>query len=330
MIEALLGIGKKGSKEYPNSGPGPITLQYGDETLGYFGTLTSAEMFTTTELANYLDLKGSTYVDAPSWVKCFINGRILFTPTQRLRAGVSWNDLYNAGSIYGDDTNGLYPVGGGVKQDAVVTKGPYAYRVRVWGKGDTDPTTMASTNYPPKANHEYLRFITQFFTGTGSEFTGSWRLYPIDDVVGAAVTQMITAVSNIVNNVQLYYPGTTLGQILHVAKTTPGTWWPVLELVDFSNALLPIKAINLKPLDDATPSKIAITSIVTEVATPDDNLKAISTNGLSYDTVEPKAPAITSLLAEADASWLTPISYGTIKQPTLVSRIAITSAKYEA
>lgn len=330
MIE-LLASNRGGAKTlYPNSGPGPIMLEFGDEELGYFGTLTSAEMFTTTELSTHLDLGGSSYIDTPDWIKCFVNGRVLFTPTQRLKAGLSWNDLYKAGAIYGDDTNGSYPAATPIKQNAVITKGSYAFRIRVWGKDDVDPTPVASTNYPPGANHEYLKFCYKFFAGNGANFLGSWKLIPGANLLSSAAIQMLTAASNIANYVQFYWPNVNNGQMLHYAKTTSGTWWPVLEPVDFSKGLLAIKAVSNQPLDDKLLSPVAITSLEATDFTPGESLKAISVSTLSYDTTDPKPVAITSLVVEPDADWLTPIKVSTIKQPTLVSSIAITSLKYEA
>ena len=330
MIE-LLASNRGGAKTlYPNSGPGPIMLEFGDEELGYFGTLTSAEMFTTTELSTHLDLGGSSYIDTPDWIKCFVNGRVLFTPTQRLKAGLSWNDLYKAGAIYGDDTNGSYPAATPVKQNAVITKGSYAFRIRVWGKDDVDPTPVASTNYPPGANHEYLKFCYKFFAGNGANFLGSWKLIPGANLLSSAAIQMLTAASNIANYAHFYWPNVNNGQMLHYAKTTSGTWWPVLEPVDFSKELLAIKTVSDQPLDDTLLSKIAITSLTSEVATEGDALKAISVNGLSYDTVAPKPVAITSLEVTADTDWPKAIPYSSIKQPTILSNIAITSLKYEA
>lgn len=329
MLELLTSSSRKPGKSYPNSGPGPIVLEYGDEDLGYFGTLTSSEMFTATELLNHLDIKGSSYIDSPTWVKCFINGRILFTPTQRLVSGVIWSDLYKAGAVYGDRTVGTYPPGDPVLQDAVIIKGSHAFSIRIWGRGDKDPTTYAPASYPAPADMEYLKFITKFFDGTHSSFNGSWKLFSTNGI-GSAIQQMFS-LQNVTNFGALYYAaGNVAGQLQQALKTNGTVWWPVLEPINFSEQLLPIKAVNNQPLDDTLLSQIAITSLTSEIATPEDGLKPISVNGLRYDTVEPKPVAITSAMAEPDADWLKPISYGSIKQPVSLLNIAITSLKYEA
>lgn len=330
MIELLTTNLGGDKKLYPNSGPGPITLQFGDEDLGYFGTLTSEEMFTTPELATHLGIaRGSSYVNNPTWVKCFVNGRILFTPTQRLMAGVSWDDIYKAGALYGDNTDGKYPTNPPVKQDTVITKGVYAFKVRVWGKDSTEPTPYASSSYPPTTAFEFLRFITKFFDGTHSSFNGSWRLFSLagqttailQSVTGAPATQHVT----------FYYASTAAqGMLLLYTKENAATaWWPVLEPVDFSSQLLPIKAVNSNPLDNDALSRVAITSLVTEQVEPGELLKAISVNGLSYDTVAPKPVAITELEVTQDPDWPKQISRDSIRQSVFVTNIAITSLTYE-
>jgi hypothetical protein len=41
-------------------------------------------------------------------------GKILFIPVKTLRYGISWNTIYNAGAVYGDDTVGVLPPNGRV------------------------------------------------------------------------------------------------------------------------------------------------------------------------------------------------------------------------
>lgn len=332
MLELLTSNRGGDKKQYPNSGPGAIVLEYGDEEFGYFGTVPSTDLFTTDELSRGIDLyTGVAHIASPTWIKVILKGKICFTPSVPLRRNVGWSDVYNSGGVYGNDTDGTYPATPAIKQDAVVVKGAFAYRVRLWGKGDIDPSAVADGTYPFPANHEFGRFICQLYDGTHASFSKSWKVFPISSVASLPTLQIMTAAANIVNSIRLTF-WSTPPQLWCVvsAKTSTTYWWPVLELFDFvSNGLLPVKKVIDQPLDDNLLSKVGITSLAAEMTTPGDLLAPISVNGLRYDTTDPKPVAITTLGIEPSADWLTPISAVGIKQPTLLSSIDITSLKYE-
>lgn len=101
-----MGTGKKGTT-LSGTGPGPQTLIGGDAQLGFFGEVSSTELFTTDELSTLVKLSaGSSVVANPTWLKFAYKGKILFIAKTALRNSVTWPNLYYAGLVDGTDDNG--------------------------------------------------------------------------------------------------------------------------------------------------------------------------------------------------------------------------------
>lgn len=108
MLEALLATGKKGTA-LAGTGPGPQTLIGGDANLGFFGEVTSAQLFTTDQLATLANFTGGTTIIAnPVWLKFAYKNKILFIAKTAIRNFVNWNMLYYAGLVYGTDDAGVF------------------------------------------------------------------------------------------------------------------------------------------------------------------------------------------------------------------------------
>ena len=58
--------------------------------------------------------QGTSQYSDISWMKFSWNGKILFVPVKTLRYSISWNAIYNAGAVYGDDSVGICPPNGRV------------------------------------------------------------------------------------------------------------------------------------------------------------------------------------------------------------------------
>lgn len=256
MLELLNG-GGGGGLFYPNSGPGSKYLQYGTPTLGFFGTVSAAEMFSNYQLYEALDFwSGEGLADAGEWLKYMFNNRVCFTPKKELRMTVSWNQLYNAGLVYGTDDNGVFPVGTGVKQMRVLTKETDFFKVRLFRGSPIDPATVVSGTYPEGLREsEWLRFIASIAATPPAGYTGpAWKLFPNADLTnGKSIHMQETNAANTAN--ALFYTN-ALYTVSHLPKTTENTgyaWRPVLELIDGSNVLMNVSGvtadlIGLKPL----------------------------------------------------------------------------------
>lgn len=93
--------------------PGPKFLLAGDRDAGYFGLVPATEIMRGDALATALGITQGTAqeIDTP-WIKYIWKNKICFTPLKTIRHSVSWDAIYNAGCIYGDDTIGLLPPAG--------------------------------------------------------------------------------------------------------------------------------------------------------------------------------------------------------------------------
>lgn len=100
---------------WDKTGPGPQTIRRGDWKAGYFGLVTTAELFTVSQLAaaagatSLPGLVADTVVTG--WHKFVVDGKILFIPTKGFTTPTegTWEKLYNLGLIYGVDGPGAAP-----------------------------------------------------------------------------------------------------------------------------------------------------------------------------------------------------------------------------
>lgn len=78
-----------------SSGPGPNALLMGDLNRGYFGTLTSNELFDGLRMSNALQFYSGDINDGGelTWFKFALNGKIVFYPSYSLRNGVTYDEL---------------------------------------------------------------------------------------------------------------------------------------------------------------------------------------------------------------------------------------------
>lgn len=230
MLESMNMSGGAQANFFPNSGPGSKTLVAGDKTHGYFGVVTTAEMFTAAEVENFLSpLSGTTY--APTdlvWHKFVLDNNILFVPNRAFRS-TTWNNIYNAGLMYGVDGNGAYPPAtGGVNQLFQVSKRSagrtFGFKVRTVKGGLTDPLSALSNSDAS----EYNRLLMTLTTGKfGTMTTAQLDLNVYEE------TQ--TTYSANTNNAWVRFTTSSA----QTNKTSPYNWRPVLELTNTGESLVP-------------------------------------------------------------------------------------------
>ena len=105
--------------------PGGKVLLAGDSEAGFYGFLQPSEFgeiednpegsktFNGDNLALALGIsQGTSQYSDISWMKFSWNGKILFVPVKTLRYSISWNTIYEAGAVYGDDSVGTLPPNG--------------------------------------------------------------------------------------------------------------------------------------------------------------------------------------------------------------------------
>ena len=116
-----------GGQVFPWSGPGSKKLMYGTRDLGYFGTLTSSELFSDATLTTLTGVTTGTIGSGGAgqlWYKFILRGRVIYLAKYPTRISVAWSDLYKAGVVHGVKGYGdsPVPVAGGVDQFKLLTK----------------------------------------------------------------------------------------------------------------------------------------------------------------------------------------------------------------
>jgi len=148
MFEMLLFAGQQ-AIPYPESGPGTKILKQGNIDAGFFGEVSTVEMFKTSELSSQLGfMTGVDLIENPTWLKFAYKGKFLFIPKKPLKSYISWTTLYNAGLVYGTNDNGPFEdriPQKGVNQLRVVIKGTDRFLVRLIRNQNTDPSNTNSS-----------------------------------------------------------------------------------------------------------------------------------------------------------------------------------------
>jgi hypothetical protein len=95
-----------------DTGPGPQILVAGDWDLGLFGFCTSANFISYGGLVSALGLEVGTAATDFGWMKMAYKGKVIFVPRSVLRDTVSYNQIYQAGAVFGTNDNGpVVPTG---------------------------------------------------------------------------------------------------------------------------------------------------------------------------------------------------------------------------
>lgn len=123
-VEVIAGLGSGRVDDYTNAPGGKVILE-GDREYGFYGFVQPEEFgefldnpenqqaFSGTNLAIAIGLTSGTgqYPNTP-WMKFSSGGDIIFVPVKPIRHSPTWNAIYNAGAVYGDNTNGVNPPNG--------------------------------------------------------------------------------------------------------------------------------------------------------------------------------------------------------------------------
>lgn len=184
MLEQLLSSGRGSSNYFPDSGPGIKTLAKGDLQLGYFGEVTTTELFSGTELMANVGLTATgndVSTASTGWFKFAFKGKILYFARTQFRLLVSWNDLYNLGLIYGTKDTGTFPVGAGVVQyrpQRKIESGRSYYLIpRCADAFTTDPGRFSSAPMGDSQNTEWYQCMGRLQSGWGP--ADKWAAFAI-------------------------------------------------------------------------------------------------------------------------------------------------------
>lgn len=294
MLEMLLFQGVAGQTYFPDSGPGNKTLRRGTSTFGYFGEVTSAELFQGWELAAAAGLEAGTEVSNSSttWFKFIRNGKYLFLPNTQLRISIAWSELYAKGLVYGVSEGGPYPFGGTpVPQLVMLSKVEGAKtwflkpRLPLGANIDPSVAPITQTNLDISEFSQLMGRLTS--TGTGG-ITESWETKSLAQLGYAANLQswVQETLSTNVNNA--FLRGSTTGpndqaNNVKTTKTWPGgAWRPILELIPDTELKDPYN-LQSQVIGPSVPS------IQPSPLAPDS---ALSLTGIRQDAWQGKQPVI--------------------------------------
>lgn len=292
MRETLLLLGSGGQTYFPDSGPGNKTLKAGTATFGYFGEVTSTELFNGWEVAAAAGLEAGVEIStsATTWFKFIRNGRYLFIPITQLRTQIAWSELYAKGLVYGTREYGPYPFGGtNVSQLVVMSKVEGAKtwylkpRLPLGANVDPSVTPITQANLDLSEFSNLLGRMTA--TGTGG-ITDRWETKTLAQLGQSSNLQswVQETLSTNVNNA--FLRGDTTGpngqaNNVKTTKTFPGgAWRPILELIPDSELKDPFQLTGTV----IGPSNPAIQQ---SPLAPDSVLKLVNIQQVQWDYKQP-------------------------------------------
>jgi len=125
--------------------PGASTLAYGTSTIGFYGEVTTSQLITGDALASQIGLSaGSSQHSSEPWLKYSIDGSVRYVAKKPYRYSLTWENIYQAGAVYGTGTNGTNPSGSARTQNATVSINGITYKVQLMKGGNADPTANTS------------------------------------------------------------------------------------------------------------------------------------------------------------------------------------------
>lgn len=208
---------------YNDTGPGPSTLSRGDWFCGYFGEVTSTELFTIGDMKTQISAIAAMNLNTiNTWYKFIYNGKILFTPAISIGTQ-SWFSIYAAGLIYGTDDNGNVPSGASPNptpknQMVRMTKGAWSFIVRA-PKGAAAAVNSQVANW---VNTEVFDILDRLFLNNPGTL-GKGRFLDLAVVPGVFTNNWYA--NNMVATMSL-----PTGLTSNSPTTAFNNWVPVLEL----------------------------------------------------------------------------------------------------
>jgi hypothetical protein len=150
----------------PYTGPGPSTLQSGTWERGFFGMMQAADVALTQEIYALIGV-GNVNATQGEWGKFILKGKILFAPLRHI-LGISWNQLYSAGCMYGVAGNGPATGHGltGVDQLKILSKGEHDFIIRT-PRCQTSADYVYNTGVAKDYDSEWFHcFVSMFNQGS--------------------------------------------------------------------------------------------------------------------------------------------------------------------
>lgn len=228
MLEMMLAVKPRSMNLYPDSGPGPQVLKYGNEDLGLFGTLPSSILITEMALRNQLNYWSGTSPGVTTWVKMFVDGKIIFFPASTMAMGVTFKTLYDAGITTGDkdEPDVGYPL---VPQLTYAFIEDRVYKARLFRRTITNPEVATTT--PVNAGQALVSEVGRVMNAAVMWKAITSTAY--NTTCWCGTTNRISAGTGHI------FDATTLSQDVRISVKG---WVPVLELLPKDQ--VPLLAVN--------------------------------------------------------------------------------------
>ena len=222
------------------AGPGPQAVVAGDGNLGYYGEVPDTKVLTVTDLLSQIpELNFGTLAGTSiTWLKFSYQGKIYYIPKQPVIRQMSWNQLYNAGLIYGTDDFGLANTGYQANQLRIVKSGSYTFKVRTITNDVVDPSTIlggGSSGYdtgvhPSMWTDLLYRVCSRVI---GSYPTAKWANNADTDLTASTTSEITREAASGYLNYCITRSGSRIDYYGLVLKTgtSSTSWRPVLELI---------------------------------------------------------------------------------------------------
>jgi len=165
------------TKYYPGSGPGSKTLAFGNEQLGFFGEVAASEMVTNTQLKTHLGHAAGTARADQGWLKFFYKGKVIFIGKNTYCSGLTWNNLYAAGGIYGTNDNGKYPAATPVNQYKPLTWNSENKVFKLIPRATTMSADPFENGDPVASDNEYSDLLGRLMVNVAFPGSGQWGRY---------------------------------------------------------------------------------------------------------------------------------------------------------
>lgn len=273
MYELLYAFQGRPRPVYPDSGPGPKKLLYGDESKGYFGEVSAAEMSVSDGITDLLFFKttgaGFALSEGVTWIKYFYKGKVVFVPTS-LCGRVKYDDLENAKATYGVTRSvkpTVLPVSGKpmYTENAIISGGEDTLmRVRLMDASNTSTTVPANVGYATLSGTEVSDLWLSRMPGTIA--VNPFGLPRRDMNVSALYAIKPTSAEAASASTVPSYEVTNPGSVTSAASLPVGSamaWRPILELVPRSqqgSVLSPLT--SLKTTSTATQTNPSVSVMV--------------------------------------------------------------------
>lgn len=250
---------------FMDSGPGPKYLRAGDQMAGFFGKVEERELFSKSELIQQLfqGLASPTLVDgAAGYYKFFYQGSVIYIPISSVGYNISWNALYNAGVVYGEEGVGRYPTNTPVSQSKILikdtTEGRFYLRPRLPTISVQDPVDISA---PFNIAGSELELMNRCYD------TGIWG--PSNEVTWSRVfLARNTRLGSLGYCWAAYMSAASIISTDKAGSSTSLHWWPVLELVDTSQVTLGLEEFHgkventLQPVPFTSNNELLLTPVV--------------------------------------------------------------------